>query len=171
PTHWSKEVENAYRFQLAGYRDETEYKALRNVAQILAENRTTMAHSRKNLGNPQNQLEQTAADYLRTHRIHDLFNNISASLVYNKPEDPKEFMIDFLEKLKKAQSSGFAHPSLIQDNDINSIFRMLDPVGRGYVSYAQYASALEALGITQYNQTPTGIKDDRISQEVFCREA
>ncbi|CAF1459940.1 unnamed protein product, partial [Didymodactylos carnosus] len=34
PTHWSKEVENAYRFQLAGYRDETEYKALRKVAQI-----------------------------------------------------------------------------------------------------------------------------------------
>ena len=25
--HWSEEVENAYRFQLAGYRDEMEYKA------------------------------------------------------------------------------------------------------------------------------------------------
>jgi len=34
PTHWSKEVENAYRFQLAGYRDENEYKQLRKVAQI-----------------------------------------------------------------------------------------------------------------------------------------
>lgn len=30
PTTWSHEVENAYRFQLAGYRDEREYKALRN---------------------------------------------------------------------------------------------------------------------------------------------
>ena len=34
PTHWSKEVENAYRFQLAGYRDELEYKRLRQVAQV-----------------------------------------------------------------------------------------------------------------------------------------
>jgi hypothetical protein len=31
PTSWSIEVENAYRFQLAGYRDEKEYKALRSA--------------------------------------------------------------------------------------------------------------------------------------------
>ncbi len=35
PTHWSKEVENAYRFQLAGYRDELEYKRVRQVAEVL----------------------------------------------------------------------------------------------------------------------------------------
>lgn len=34
PTHWSKEVENAYRFQLAGYRDEMEYKRVRQVAEV-----------------------------------------------------------------------------------------------------------------------------------------
>jgi len=28
PKSWSAEVENAYRYQLAGYRDEKEYKAL-----------------------------------------------------------------------------------------------------------------------------------------------
>lgn len=32
-----------------------------------------------------NPIEQTAADYLQTHRIHDLFHNLSATLVYNKP--------------------------------------------------------------------------------------
>lgn len=31
PKSWSTEVENAYRFQLAGYRDEKEYKAIRNI--------------------------------------------------------------------------------------------------------------------------------------------
>jgi len=35
PTHWSKEVENAYRFQLAGYRDEMEYKRVRQVVEVL----------------------------------------------------------------------------------------------------------------------------------------
>jgi hypothetical protein len=34
PTTWSVEVENAYRFQLAGYRDEKEYRTLRNVVDI-----------------------------------------------------------------------------------------------------------------------------------------
>ena len=31
PKSWSTEVENAYRFQLAGYRDEKEYIALRKI--------------------------------------------------------------------------------------------------------------------------------------------
>ena len=34
PTTWSAEVENAYRFQLAGYRDEKEYRTLRNVVDV-----------------------------------------------------------------------------------------------------------------------------------------
>jgi hypothetical protein len=32
-----------------------------------------------------NPIEQTANDYLQTHHIPDLFHNLSASLVYNKP--------------------------------------------------------------------------------------
>ena len=31
PKSWSAEVENAYRFQLAGYRDEMEYKTVRKT--------------------------------------------------------------------------------------------------------------------------------------------
>lgn len=37
PTHWSREVENAYRYQLAGYRDEFEYKRLRQVTEVKEE--------------------------------------------------------------------------------------------------------------------------------------
>ncbi len=32
-----------------------------------------------------NPIEQTATDYLQKHRIPDLFHNLSACLVYNKP--------------------------------------------------------------------------------------
>lgn len=35
PKSWSAEVENAYRFQLAGYRDEIEYRALRKIEVII----------------------------------------------------------------------------------------------------------------------------------------
>ncbi len=35
PKSWSAEVENAYRFQLAGYRDEIEYRALRKIEVFL----------------------------------------------------------------------------------------------------------------------------------------
>jgi hypothetical protein len=35
PKSWSMEVENAYRFQIAGYRDEKEYVALRKLDVII----------------------------------------------------------------------------------------------------------------------------------------
>ncbi|CAF2973461.1 unnamed protein product [Rotaria sp. Silwood2] len=118
-----------------------------------------------------NPIEETATDYLKIHHIPELFHNLSASLVYNKPDDPKAFMIDYLEQLKKARATGLAFPALVQDTDLTSVFRMLDPVGLGYIAYSQYASTMEALGITKYNTAPTGKEKDRISSETFCQEA
>ncbi|UJR31716.1 hypothetical protein I4U23_019196 [Adineta vaga] len=118
-----------------------------------------------------NPIEQSGADYLQTHRIPDLFHNLSAALVYNKPDDPKAFMIDFLEQLKKARLAGLASPSLVQDNDLLSIFRMLDPAGHGHITYSQYASTMEALGVSNYNASPAGKDNDRITFEIFSQEA
>jgi hypothetical protein len=97
-------------------------------------------------------------------------------------------MIEYLEQLKKARATGLAFPALVQDTDLTSVFRMLDPVGHGYITYSQYASskiisylntfisdlpfpAMEAMGITKYNTAPTGRDNDRISSETFCQEA
>jgi len=98
-------------------------------------------------------------------------------------------MIDYLEQLKKARATGLAFPALVQDTDLTSVFHMLDPVGHGHITYLQYASsmirslskniflyyrfflAMEALGVTNYNQTPAGKDNDRISSETFCQEA
>ncbi|CAF3595829.1 unnamed protein product [Rotaria socialis] len=118
-----------------------------------------------------NPIEETANDYLQMHRIHELFHNLSASMVYNRPEDPKVFMIDYLEQLKKARATGLAFPALVQDTDLTSVFRMLDPVGLGHITYSQYASTMEALGVTKYNTAPAGKDADHISSETFCQEA
>ena len=34
PSHWSEEVEEAYRFQLAGYRDEIEYREFQKTDKV-----------------------------------------------------------------------------------------------------------------------------------------
>jgi len=36
PKRWSEEVEEAYRFQVAGYRDENEYKEIKNSGAVSA---------------------------------------------------------------------------------------------------------------------------------------
>lgn len=51
-------------------------------------------------------------------------------------------MIEYLEQLKKARATGLAFPALVQDTDLTSVFRMLDPVGHGHISYSQYASSI-----------------------------
>ena len=96
-------------------------------------------------------------------------------------------MIDHLEQLKKARLSGVAFPSLVEDTDLTSAFRLLDPVGKGFITYSQYASstlavlrmsinlapflAMESLGARDYEQSPAGKDEDRISLETFCNEA
>jgi hypothetical protein len=51
-------------------------------------------------------------------------------------------MIDYLEQLKKARTTGLAFPALVEDTDLTSVFRMLDPVGHGHITYSQYASSM-----------------------------
>lgn len=50
-------------------------------------------------------------------------------------------MLEYLEQLKKARATGLAFPALVQDTDLTSVFRMLDPVGQGFITYSQYASS------------------------------
>lgn len=112
-----------------------------------------------------------AMKYLESHKINDLLNNITAHLVYNQTDTPKETIIDYLERLKKAKLANLNPPSLIEDNNLQSIFGMLDPSGKGSITYKQYCEALKTLGIQQFEMNPEGKKDDRIKMDVFMKEA
>lgn len=80
-----------------------------------------------------------AEDYLDKHKIHDLFANITSHLVFKKPDDPKESIVEYLEKLRKSKLANLTPPSLIEDTNLQSMFGMLDPSGKGYITYKQYA--------------------------------
>ena len=64
-----------------------------------------------------------------------LFNEI---LFYYLKDNPKETIIDFLERLKKAKLANLNPPTLFEDNNLQSIFGMLDPSGKGAITYKQY---------------------------------
>ncbi|XP_013415242.1 EF-hand calcium-binding domain-containing protein 10 [Lingula anatina] len=112
-----------------------------------------------------------AHEYLKNHRILDLFDNFTAQLIYNKPEDPKKFLIDQLEKLKNARTTKLDFPCLFDESNIRSIFGMLDPTERGYITLQQYKEALMTLGVTDLDQHPAGGELDRINLDTFTREA
>ncbi|XP_059917811.1 EF-hand calcium-binding domain-containing protein 10 [Gadus macrocephalus] len=112
-----------------------------------------------------------AAKYLERHKIAELMNNLTSSLLFNRPEDPKDFLIDYLGQLKDSKDNHTQGPCLFNESNLDSVFGILDPTNEGYVSYDQYKEALITLGVSKINERPEGGDHDRISRETFKVEA
>jgi len=54
-------------------------------------------------------------------------------------ENPKEFMIDQLTQLKNAKSTKTDYPCLFDSGNIEAMFRLMDPEGRGFITSTQFA--------------------------------
>ena len=115
--------------------------------------------------------EIDAIEYMKQHRITELFDNILAQLVYHKPERPKEFIKTYLNALKKARDEDTDPPNLLDESNILSLFGMMDLTKKGHISLEQYNSAMDNLGAVDYNKVPVGAEINKISQETFVREA
>ncbi|CAH3038970.1 unnamed protein product [Porites lobata] len=115
--------------------------------------------------------ESHAQEYLKKHKIMELFENLTAQLIYERPEDPKAYMKQFLEKLKDARTVQRNYPCIFDDSNVRSLFGMLDVTGKGFITYEQYKQGLETLGIKKYDNDPPGGDMDRISSESFLKEA
>ncbi|XP_078486164.1 EF-hand calcium-binding domain-containing protein 10-like isoform X2 [Ciona intestinalis] len=86
----------------------------------------------------QNPRELEAGTYLEKHRVLDLLDNMTSMLIFGRPDDPKTFLIQQLEKLKIAKQSGMYYPCLFDDSNLTSIFGMLDPTKRGFITREQF---------------------------------
>ena len=64
------------------------------------------------------------------------------NLFYYLKDVPRESMIEFLDKLRKAKLANLNPPSLLEDNNLQSIFGMLDPSGKGSITYKQYLEGI-----------------------------
>lgn len=45
-----------------------------------------------------------AVNYIEKHKIVEVFQNITARLAYEKPEDPIQFVLDEIEKIKRGDT-------------------------------------------------------------------
>ncbi|XP_063444619.1 EF-hand calcium-binding domain-containing protein 10-like [Mytilus trossulus] len=112
-----------------------------------------------------------AKEYLNDHKIVELFNNLTSQLIFNRPDEPKKHMIEILEKLQKSRATKLDFPCLFDDTNIQSIYGMLDPTGRGFITLQQYMEALTTLGIKDFPEVPEGTEDEKITFDIFLREA
>lgn len=112
--------------------------------------------------------EDEAQNYMQKHKIVELLDNLTAQVVFHRPDNPKEFMINQLVQLKDAKSTKKGYPCLFDDGNINAMFCLMDPEGRGFISSAQFTEAMHTLGITNF--TPKA-EADRVTLDMFSREA
>jgi hypothetical protein len=112
-----------------------------------------------------NSEEESAKEYLKTHKIPELFEQLASWLVYAQPNDPKAFIIEHIEKLKNRQAN-----HLLDDPNIISMFKMLDVRGTGHISLHQYRQAMENIRAVNYNQDPIGGDINKITCDTFLRE-
>lgn len=119
-----------------------------------------------------NACEAEALRYLREHKIPQLFEQLTAALVYARPDDPKAFMREHVRELQRArQNPEEDPPCFLDESNLRSVFGMLDVSGRGHVSLQQYRAAMESMGVGQFNASPAGAELDKIGRDTFVREA
>ncbi|XP_007578715.1 PREDICTED: EF-hand calcium-binding domain-containing protein 10-like [Poecilia mexicana] len=117
------------------------------------------------------QRERDAKEYLKKHKIFELMDNMTSMLLFYRPENPKEFLIEQLELLKVSRESGMRGPNLFDNSNLTAICGIMDPANQKYISFAQYKQALTMLGIKDINENPEGRAEDKISHKSFKTEA
>ncbi|XP_078077330.1 EF-hand calcium-binding domain-containing protein 10 [Mustelus asterias] len=119
----------------------------------------------------QSPLEREAAEYLTEHQILELLDNLTSTLLYERPAKPVEFLIDQLEKLKVARQTKKDYPCLFDESNLDTVFGILDTTKQGYITLRQYREALKTLGIRDFVMDPLGAREDKITLATFKNEA
>ncbi|XP_020840216.1 EF-hand calcium-binding domain-containing protein 10 isoform X1 [Phascolarctos cinereus] len=108
--------------------------------------------------------KEEALMYLEKHRLLDLLVNLTSSLLFHRPEKPRDFLLNMLARIKIAKITTVDFPYLMDDSNLVSMFEIMDPTNQGFITPVQYREALKNLGLLGPDEV---IDEDR---EVITRE-
>ncbi|XP_010134293.1 PREDICTED: EF-hand calcium-binding domain-containing protein 10-like, partial [Buceros rhinoceros silvestris] len=81
---------------------------------------------------------------------------------------PRQFLIEALERVKAGRRAEGEYPYLMDESNLTAMFSLLDVVGQGHITPAQYREALRTLGLSTEDLQGGG--DVNITLEVFKEE-
>jgi len=96
---------------------------------------------------------ETASAYLEKHNIQHLMEKLCSALAFHQPADPRTFLI---EQLQGVQKDGIKALNLINQQDLETLFNMRDPLHKGTLSADQVKGALNDLGVSDAESRVTG---------------
>jgi len=86
-----------------------------------------------------------ASAYLKEHKIMELFEMLGQMLVSEKPEDPRGYLVEQLERIN-AVKDRTSPLNFFSDEDIDTLFNMYD-VSKSGITPSQCREALDAIGL------------------------
>uniref|UniRef100_A0A8C5TVI8 EF-hand calcium binding domain 10 n=1 Tax=Malurus cyaneus samueli TaxID=2593467 RepID=A0A8C5TVI8_9PASS len=92
--------------------------------------------------------EEESREYLQRHRLPELLHRLGALLLFHRPERPREFLIQVLEQVKAGRRAEGEYPFLMDEDNVDAMFSLLDVLGQGHIRAAQYREALKTLGLS-----------------------
>eukprot|EP00695_Tsukubamonas_globosa_P002175 TRINITY_DN3273_c0_g1_i1.p1 TRINITY_DN3273_c0_g1~~TRINITY_DN3273_c0_g1_i1.p1 ORF type:complete len:182 (-),score=46.81 TRINITY_DN3273_c0_g1_i1:54-521(-) len=107
-----------------------------------------------------------ATDYMAKHEIADTFQVLLMKVIFARPSDPREFLIQELKKMSSKSSS-----PLIEEQDLDTIFSMIDNTSRGFITADQFRNALRNLGVENTDRIIKGDESVRFDVANFKRLA
>lgn len=86
------------------------------------------------------QRRQTA-EYVKTQKISELFAHLMQLVVYHKPENPREFLMAEVKKMRDKKES----TSLFTEDDFGTMFDLIDVTKQKSISVEQLRNACKNL--------------------------
>ncbi|XP_066038974.1 EF-hand calcium-binding domain-containing protein 10 isoform X2 [Chamaea fasciata] len=109
--------------------------------------------------------EEQSREYLRRQRLPELLHRLGALLLFHRPERPREFLIQALERVKAGRRAEGEYPFLMDEANVEAMFSLLDVLGQGHIRPAQYREALKTLGLSTEDLELED--DENITLDVF----
>ncbi|KAF1784988.1 cAMP-dependent protein kinase regulatory subunit, dimerization-anchoring domain [Phytophthora cactorum] len=75
--------------------------------------------------------------YMASHGIKELFEGLGTLLLYHRPSNPREFLIQQLDEMRKAKQEQ-RHEPFFEENDLKVMFAAFDIKEQGFITTEQY---------------------------------
>eukprot|EP00798_Chlamydomonas_sp_ICE-L_P030429 gene30429-35437_t len=108
---------------------------------------------------------KAAEEYMEKHKVPQLLEALTSSLLFHRPDDSKAHICKYLENVKSVGT-----PALLTEVDFETMFSMFDITNRGSVTSEQANNALRSILGPSGSLEDVGIKSTSIlTKDMFVK--
>ena len=114
-----------------------------------------------------NRLLQEADDYIKNHRLIELFEDLATAVAYKRPENLENFLIDQLNK-KKTQG---LNSGIFTEQEVHNVFNLFDLKKEGSISKERCIKAIQTMASSnfQFGQTELESIPEKVDSFSFLK--